>query len=161
MWIHQKLFPNGSMRNNVMHTLRWIRWYREKLNSPLPTELNQHNSLLNCVQSTFLPDFDIETHVRYRMTLANGINGEGMVSFSAVFESGSVQDLGVAFVNLPNYCWAAASCSSSGDVTSLKVFYISGPEGENSPSTEVMYHFHLYLPFQICNMFMVFWYMFC
>ena len=79
----------------------------------------------------YFSDFDTDSHVRYRMTLAHGISGEGMVSFSAIFESGAVQDLGVAFVNLPDRCWAAASCSSSGDVTSLKVLYISGPEGKN------------------------------
>ena len=83
----------------------------------------------------YFSDFDTDSHVRYRMTLAHGINGEGMVSFSAIFESGAVQDLGVAFVNLPDSCWAAASCSSSGDVTSLKVLYISGPEGKNPAIT--------------------------
>ena len=83
----------------------------------------------------YFSDFDTDSHVRYRMTLVHGINGEGMVSFSAILESGAVQDLGVAFMNLPDSCWAAASCSSSGDVTSLKVLYISGPEGKNPTTT--------------------------
>ena len=91
----------------------------------------QHQNPRLSIVLNLLPDFDTESHVRYRMTLANGINGEGMISFSAVFDSGAVQDFGVAFVNLPDSYWAAASCSGSGDVTSLKVFYISGPEGKS------------------------------
>ena len=76
-------------------------------------------------------DFDMENHLRYRMTLSLGIDGEGMLGFGAVHQTGTVQDLGVAFVNLPSTCWAAASCSSAGDVTAVKVYYHSGPEGNH------------------------------
>ena len=80
-------------------------------------------------------DFDQENHSRYRMTLSLGIDGEGMVGYAAVHQSGAVQDLGVAFVNLPSTCWAASSCSSAGDVAAVKVYYHSGPEGNISLSS--------------------------
>lgn len=74
-------------------------------------------------------DFDPEAQLLYRMTLALDLDGEGIVGFAAVQASGRVQDLGMAFVNLPSTTWAAVSARDS---ASVKAHYVSGPQGKRT-----------------------------
>ena len=60
-----------------------------------------------------------------------GHNGYNIVSFSALSEHGRDQDLGLAFVSLPDVIWPAVAFigHAHGQESKLLMEYVAGPRG--------------------------------